>query len=427
MDFTILLREFVFVLALIVLFGFLNEKVFKLTNEIALMLISFVVGLIFYITHILTGFDANFYIEQLSLSPLNFDLNNFLVQGILCFMLFAGACRLKWNDLLKNFKLTAFLSLLTTLVTAVIYGSLFYLVSLLIGLDVNFILCLLLGSIISPTDPIAATSILRKFGLPKNTSLVIEGESLFNDGVGVALFITVLGLATNTSESNFFFVMFRELFGAIAIGLVISFLLFKIFIKTDDKFRQIAVSLLTVSASYALCEFFECSGAIASVVCGIYFATKMHTLKKRTHEKYYTYYDFWEVIDNLLNSILYVILGYSFIFVTHLAPLTFAIIGISAIIINLIARALGVSASVLFCRPLPDGYKPVSFVTLLTWGGLKGGLSFALALGTQGLIPDNTYYIFLCATYFVVFFTTIVQGLTVKSVYNRLEKNRGRA
>ncbi len=412
-----ILQLFVALIFLIVIFGFINEKLFHLTTEIALMLFAFILGAIFFGVNHTFGYNIQSYLTTFPLSPLRLHLDHFLVEGILCFMLFAGASKVRWKELEHNLRLVSTLALLTTFLTVGIYGGLFYVLALLLQIDISFTLCLLLGCIIAPTDPIAATSILPQFGLPKNISIVVEGESLFNDGVGIAIYLTIAGMLSNGSGENFLIVMFRELFGALAIGYLISFIAFKIFINTNDAFRQVAVSLLAVSSSYIICEKIECSGAIAAVVCGIYFATNIHQLEESKKKNFIEFYDFWDITDNLLNSILYIMLGFSFVFLID--HHTFIFIGVGAIVINLISRCLGVFFATLLSPHLPDGYTKTPFVALLTWGGLKGGLSLALAMSSQDLLSAELYNIFLCATYFVVFFTTIVQGLSMKLFYNK--------
>lgn len=411
-----LLIDLVIILLFIVVLGFINEMTTKLPTEIALMLYAFAVGVIFLIIDalsaktILTDFRSRMH---------SVSLDDFLMHGVLCFMLFAGSCRMRRQDFKKSLKLITSLSLLSTLAGALLYGFIFYGIAYLLHLPLTLPMCLLFGSIIAPTDPIAATSILAKFGLPKETGFVIQGESLFNDGVGVALYVCFKSMVAESAEQQGFFeVMFRELFGAAAVGITISLLLFQLFRTTKDEYRQISISLLAVAAAYVVCEYFGFSGAIASVICGITFGTEMEKYVKRNNVPMYAYHHFWEILDTMLNRILYVMLGLSFFPVLNIKHIL--ILAVICILINLLARSASVWLSCLICKQLPDGFKASQFVTLLTWGGLRGGLCLALAMESSHMLPDESYNIIIAGTYIVIFFTTIVQGLTMPVVYKKI-------
>ena len=411
-----LLNDLVMILLFIVVLGFINEMTTKLPNEIALMLYAFAAGVIFLI---IDSLSTNTILTDFRTRMHSVSLDDFLMHGVLCFMLFAGSCRMRRQDFKENLKLITSLSLLTTLAGALIYGFLFYGIVYLLKLPLTLPMCLLFGSIVAPTDPIAATSILPRFGLPKETGFVIQGESLFNDGVGVALYVCFKSMIVKTAEhQGFFEVMFRELFGAAAVGIGISLLLFQIFRTTKDEYRQIAVSLLAVSAAYVICEIFVFSGAIASVICGITFGTETEKYATKHQVPMYAYHHFWEILDTLLNRILYVMLGLSFFPVLDIQHII--ILAVICILINLIARSVSVWISCMISRPLPDGFKNAQFITLLTWGGLRGGLCLALAMESSRLLPDEAYNIIIAGTYIVIFFTTIIQGLTMPKVYKKI-------
>ena len=314
------------------------------------------------------------------------------------------------------------LAFVCTLLGACFYGFLFYGASLLLGLNLSLPVCLMFGSIAAPTDPIAATSILSKFGLPKQLSFLIEGESLFNDGVGVALFVCFSGMATASSSGGFFTVMLREILGAVAVGAVVTCLCFLLFRNTKSKTLGIFVTLMTVSVSYAICERLSFSGAIASVICGILFSyLRSRFCQNDDAEKAENFDSFWETLDVLLNSLLYVMLGLSFVHILQMEHVV--MLSLIAIAANFIARCGSLSISSLLMGKIPDGYDRLNFIKLLTWGGLRGGLSVALAMSTKELLPENIYSIILGGTYAIVFFTTVVQGLTMKPVYNRISRS----
>ncbi len=415
------LGKFVFLLAFVVLLGYFNEKVTKLTHEISLMLFSFLAGSVFLVIGTAFGniSSVQVFLEQVQV----FDLEMFLVKGVLCFMLFAGSCHMRLADLKKYAKGVTVLAVGATFLGAVFYGLLFYGASYFLGMHMPLPVCLMFGSVVAPTDPIAATSILKKFNLPSGIGFTIEGESLFNDGVGVALFVCFSGLVTAQENGGVLFVLFKELFGAILVGCVVTVICFLIFSRTRDEARQIFTSLLAVSMSYLLCDVLGFSGAIASVVCGILFSALRDWQEQKGMPMELQQFDsFWEILDNLLNSVLYVILGLSFLHILQM-PDVF-LLSLVAIAANLLARSGSLGISVLFLRELPDGYDRGSFIKLLTWGGLRGGLSVALAMSTRSMLDENTYYIVLGCTYAIVFFTTIVQGLTMKRVYQGIERKR---
>ena len=410
---------FVVVISLVCLLGFFNEKVTKLTYEISLMLFSVVIGgILLLIVTLAKGTDIADVLPQSQF----INIERFLMEGVLCFMLFAGSCHMKLSGFRQLARQISVLAFVCTLLGACFYGFLFYGASLLLGLNLSLPVCLMFGSIAAPTDPIAATSILSKFGLPKQLSFLIEGESLFNDGVGVALFVCFSGMATASSSGGFFTVMLREILGAVAVGAVVTCLCFLLFRNTKSKTLGIFVTLMTVSVSYAICERLSFSGAIASVVCGILFSyLRSRFCQNDDAEKAENFDSFWETLDVLLNSLLYVMLGLSFVHILQMEHVV--MLSLIAIAANFIARCGSLSISSLLMGKIPDGYDRLNFIKLLTWGGLRGGLSVALAMSTKELLPENIYSIILGGTYAIVFFTTVVQGLTMKPVYNRISRS----
>lgn len=415
------LTSTVIILAFIVLLGFFNEKLTKFTYEISLMLFSVIIGGALLLLGMLFK-DST--LPQL-LANLQFvNLETFLMEGVLCFMLFAGSCHMRLLDFKKHARAISVLAIGATLMGAVFYGLLFYGIGLILGLNLTLPVCLMFGSITAPTDPIAATSILKKFNLPSNISFIIEGESLLNDGVGVALFVCFSGLVSAQENGSFFSVMAKELIGAILVGVIVTAVCFPIFKKSEEETRQIFTSLLAVALAYLLCETFGFSGAIASVVCGVLFSALRNWSEQKGQPLELEQFDiFWGILDNLLNSILYVILGLSFMQILQMEHVL--ILSLLAVIANLIGRSGSLAVSTLFMGPLPDGYNKTSFIKLFTWGGLRGGLSVALAMSTQPLVDSDIYYILLGGTYAIVFFTTIVQGMTMPKFYRNIERVLG--
>ena len=404
-------------LGIIVLIGFLNEKLFHLNYEISLLLFSVLIGICFTVSvSLIRGQSVNDFLKEVQI----YDLETFLMKGVLCFMLFAGSCHLKVSQFRKAARPVGVLAFVCTLLGAVLYGLLFFAITSVFRLPFTLPVCLMFGSIIAPTDPIAATSILKKFGLPKQTGFLMEGESLLNDGVGVALFAVFSGIVLLQKNGGFFTIMLREILGAVLVGFILTVLCFFLFKNTEDKSRQIMITLFTVSAAFSICEMLDCSGAIACVVCGVIFSTLREKAEERgRHWELAELDTFWETLDVLLNSVLYVIMGLSFVRILQMPH----VIGfaLAAILCNLASRAGSLWLGSFMLGPIPDGYKRKGFVVLFTWGGLRGGLSLALALSTASMIPQDTYVIIIGCTYAIVFFTTVVQGLTMKNVFQKIQ------
>ena len=412
----------IILLAFIVFIGIINERIFHIQSDIALIFFSLIIALILALARVLfPTTPLNVFIDNLG----EFGFEEYLMDGVLCFMLFAGASKVNMGKFKQNLRPICLLALLTTLISSFLYGAIFFLIASAFNIPMDIWMCILLGCVVSPTDPIAATGILNKIGLSKNVCSVIENESLFNDGTGVTLFIFVRSIIVHSSDSNFAKLMLKEIVGAIAVALIVSFILFRLMELTRDPIRYILISLLDVSAVYMICEHMGFSGVIASVVCGMFFSYSMDKMERRVkvidNREYYE--DFWEILESMLNAVLFVMIGL-LILNLNISPYIYILVPAS-ILVLVFSRAMGVFvSSILTGKHIPGNYNLVEFTTLMTWSALKGGLSLALAIGTAEYLSPEINDVFMNVTYLTIFFTVLVQGLTVKKVYFALEKHK---
>ncbi|MCR4750503.1 MAG: sodium:proton antiporter [Lachnospiraceae bacterium] len=417
-----ILSFLIIILAFVVFIGIINEKIFHLQSDISLIFFSLIISLILVAVRYIFPMESLINFTD-NLGDLGFE--EYLMEGVLCFMLFAGASKVNMGKFKQNLRPICLLALLTTLLSSFLYGALFFLLASAASIPMDIWTCILLGCVVSPTDPIAATGILNKIGLSKNVCSVIENESLFNDGTGVTLFVFVQSIIAHSSDNNFVKLMLQEILGAVAVALLVSFVLFKLMELTRDPVRYILISLLDVSAVYMICEHLGFSGVIASVVCGMYFSYRMDKMERKVKvidpREYYE--DFWEILESILNAVLFVMIG---LLALDIKISSYAYIVLPAcVLIIIISRAVGVFiSSVLTGKKIPGNYNLMEYVTLMTWSALKGGLSLALAIKTAEFLEPDIYDIFMNVTYVTIFFTVLVQGLTVKKVYFALEKHK---
>ncbi len=400
----------------------LNERYFHLQSDIALVMFSVLLAAVIRFAGELGNRTLNTFSDHIG----EFGFEGYLMEGVLCFMLFAGASKVNLKKFRQNVRAISLLALLATMLSALVYGILFFAVSSIFNMEMDLVTCVLLGCVVAPTDPIAATGILGKIGLSKNVCSVIENESLFNDGTGVTLFIFVRSLLIHAGDSNFFILIAKEIGGAVVVAFLISFLLFKLFSLTKTPMIYILVSLLDVALVYVICEELGFSGVIASVVCGMYFSGEYEKMSRRAAavDPERLYINFWDVLEYLLNGVLFVMIGLMALNL-DISRYELSIIP-AAILINILARALGVFVAGMLTgkNNLPGNYNIQEYISLLTWSALKGGLSLALAIGTKEYLSPDVYDIFMNVTFTTIFFTVLVQGMSVKRVYYAVEKHK---
>ena len=410
----------IIILAFIIIIGTLNEKLFHIQSDIALVLFSTLLSVILLLFRFIFPMEG---VKQFVSALGNFGFREYLMDGMLCFMLFAGASKVNMGKFKTNLRPISLLAFLSTVISSFLYGCIMYLASLVFKLPLDFWTCVLLGCVVSPTDPIAATGILNKIGLSKNVCSVIENESLFNDGTGVTLFIFVRSVITHSGEGNVAVLLAKEILGAAVVAFAVSFLMFQLVKISRDPIRNILIAVLDVFLVYVICEHFGFSGVLASVICGFYFSYKMDKIKRLENvvDPHHFYEYFWEILEGILNSALFVMIG--LVVLGTSVSRYVAIIVPVALLALILSRAGGVTIStVLTGHNIPGNYNLPEFVALMTWSALKGGLTLALALETEEYLPQPVFLIILNIAFATIFFTVLVQGLTVRRVYNGLEK-----
>ena len=392
-------------LTLSAVFGFFNYKYIRLPTTIGLMLL----GLIFSLIIIITGtFNNDFYVfAQNFVNDVRLDES--LLGIMLSYLLFAGALHVKLEDLASQKWVIAILATIGVILSTFIIGTLSYFLMMALGIKINFTYCLLFGALISPTDPVAVLGILKKAGAPKSLETKITGESLFNDGVGVVVFIAILGIATGENDATFAAIgklFLIEVLGGIAIGFVIGLLAFLMLRSINQYQVEVLITLALVTGGYSLAHNLHTSGPLAMVVAGLMIGNqgRILAMSEKTEEHLDS---FWELIDEILNAILFLVIGLEILVLAF--QMNHIIFGIIAIPLTLAVRMLAVSLPAILLRKKANFSKGT--IKALTWGGLRGGISLALALSIpKGAERD----VLLTATYIVVIFSIAVQGLTLK-------------
>lgn len=390
-------------LSLAAAFSWINHRFIRLPTSIGLMLIALLLSLGLLIAPL----DAEWHSTLKRLLE-DVDFEDTVLHGMLGFLLFAGALHVDLHDLARHKWVIATLASASVIVATLLIALGGWLLFRLIGLDLPFIYCLLFGALISPTDPIAVLGILKGAGAPESLNTKITGESLFNDGVAVVLFLTLLGIAAGEHEPSLFGALGMlgyEAIGGALLGFLSGGLVLLMLSRVDDYQVEILLTLALATGGYALAEQLHLSAPIAIVVAGLMIGNhgRRRLMSDRTRRHLD---DFWELVDEILNAVLFVLIGLE-VLVLDLSggPL---LAGVLAIPLVLAARALSVGLPIGLMRRRRD-FAPGT-VTLLTWGGLRGGISIALALS----LPDGaTRDILLSVTYVVVVFSILVQGLTL--------------
>lgn len=412
MDYFIITSILVFISAV---FGYLNVRFIKLPNTIGLTVITILFTL---------GIFALSYFDDTLLNAERYiithiDFRSVLLDVMLSFLLFAGALHTDLQKLKELKWPILFFATFGVLVSTFLIGIAVYFMLQGIGLDVQFINCLLFGALISPTDPIAVLGILKKANVPKRLEIKIVGESLFNDGVGVVIFLTIFGLA-NGSEGDFSLASVLTLFvhevgGGLLLGALLGWITFKLMKSIDDYDIEVIITLAAVMIGTVIAQYLHISAPLAMVVAGLIVGgntARQEAMSEITE----VYVDkFWELIDILLNTILFVLIGMELLVLD--LEMEFVLAGLLAIPVALVCRYASLVIPVNVFKTRLDFVPNTNLI--MTWGGLRGAISIALALG---LTAEMNRELFLVMTYIVVIFSIIVQGLSVGKLVKKLRR-----
>lgn len=394
------------------LFAFINKKWLKLPSTIGIM----VVAILFSI--IIVGFGDKLFsknlLDFLKSLPEQVDFAEVLMGGILNFLLFAGGIHIKLSDLKEDRGAISIFATLSVVMTALFIGVSLTYITEWMHMPIPFVYCLLFGSLIAPTDPIAVLGVLKEANVSKSLQTKFAGEALFNDGTAIVLFVIVLQVATgenaNLSFASVTLFFMKEFFGGLLLGIGLGYLAAKIIKITQDYKIAVMSTLSIVMGGYLLCKQLHVSAPLAMVAAGLFIGNMKFDESENEAELKDYLHKFWEVIDEILNAILFMFIGLQVIIFTNLSQ--YWVFGAISIGVVLTSRYLSIllPAKMIRFKKKMDNHT----IKVLTWGGLRGGVSIALALSIPHTIPHKEGIVSI--TYFVVIFSIIVQGLTIGKV-----------
>ncbi len=391
-------------LTLSAVFSFINYRFLKLPNTIGLMLVGLLFSLLLIAISWFFPASKQWAVELLT----QIDFDKTLLHGMLSFLLFAGALHVNINDLRQQYRIILSLATAGVVISTFSVGILSWGMLDLLGFNISLIYCLLFGALISPTDPIAVLGILKKANTPKSLEIKIVGESLFNDGVGVVIFLILLEVAATGHEMTGAAVgllFLQEALGGALLGFGAGLFAYWMLKQVDNYQVEILITLGLATGAYALADALHLSAPIAIVVAGLLIGNhgRSFAMSENTRENLDT---FWELADEILNAVLFLLIGLE-VMLLSFSWLSMAA-ALLAIIIVLSARLVSVSVPIFLLKRFRT-FSP-HVVKILTWCGLRGGISIALALS---LPVGGERDVLLAITYGVVVFSILVQGLTI--------------
>ena len=408
--------------SLAALFGYLNHRLLRLPQTIGVMAVALIASLALLIFGAATG-AASGLLNTLRGLFGQVDLRHLVLDVLLGFLLFAGALHVNLNDLLdRRLAITSFATVSLLLCTALV-GTAAYLLLPVLGVPLGFLYCLLFGALISPTDPVAVLGVMRRAGAPRSLEAKVIGESLFNDGLGVVIFLTLLSLAPVHGEAaahagsagvgGISLFLLREAGGGLAFGLAAGALGYLLLRTLDDHRLEILITLALAAGGYALASALHVSAPLAMVIIGLFIGNhgRRLAMSDTTREHLDT---FWELVDEILNAVLFLLIGLELLLLPLPGPWSLAGVAAALLAVPVVlgSRWVGIGLPVTLLRLAGRAFTPRA-VRVITWAGLRGGISVALALS---LPSGEERALLLLMTYVVVVFSILVQGLTLGRV-----------
>ena len=414
--------------SLAALFGYLNHRLLRLPQTIGVMSVALIASLLLLIFGTVTSSGL---VSALRDVLQRVDMRHLVLDVLLGFLLFAGALHVNLDDLLdRRLAITSFATVSLVVSTLLVGTATFFLLQTL-GLSLSYLHCLLFGALISPTDPVAVLGVMRRAGAPRTLQAKVIGESLFNDGLGVVIFLSLLGLAAvhpgeaaaahagTPDIGGVALFLLREAGGGLAFGLAVGALGYLVLRTLDDHRLEILVTLALAAGGYALAAALHLSAPLALVVIGLLIGNhgRHLAMSATTREHLDT---FWELVDEILNAVLFLLIGLELLLLPLPGP--WSLVGITAAVLAvpvvLASRLVGIGLPVTLLRLAGRAFSPRA-VRVITWAGLRGGISVALALS---LPSGEERSLLLLMTYVVVVFSILVQGLSLGRVIRRANR-----
>ncbi|HEY9532902.1 MAG TPA: sodium:proton antiporter [Mucilaginibacter sp.] len=389
-------------------YSYINARYVKLPGTIGIVSIAIVASIITVFVDSIDPRTARY----LTMLAKNINFSSTVLNIMLGFLLFSSSFTLNTRRLKREMRPVFLLSTISVIISTLLFGWLFYSVTRLFSVHIPLVYCLLFGALISPTDPIAVGAIIKNSRLPVNLETIISGESLFNDGIGLVLFITILDFArsgdTNPDWVKAALLFIKEVFGGIFLGVFLGYIAFRLMKSITDFQTIVLVSVALVMSISVIAAYLHFSIPLAVVTAGLFAGNRSINIDSKEHS-HEALEKFWQLIDEMLNTILFVMIGLQMINLPYLE--NYWLIGGVGIAAILLARWISIMIPLIFFKKIAR--TNIKNINILTWAGLRGGISIALALS----LPYSSYrHIILAGAYFIVIFSVIVQGLTLNRV-----------